>query len=126
MQLTRYINLCFAIWGLLLWVTLSKFLNLLLEYLEITNTQLLGEQLTLSSAIGAALAVGITVFMWRHPKIQKWSNEVANELAKVTWPTMDETKRNTIIVIIFSLVISSILATFDFFWKWLTDLILLS
>lgn len=125
MQLTRYINLCFAIWGLLLWVILSKFLNLLLEYLEITNTQLLGEQLTLSTVAAAVVAVGVTVFMWRHPKLQTWSNEVANELAKVTWPTMDETKRNTVIVIVFSLIVSSILATFDFFWKWLTDLILL-
>lgn len=124
MQFSRYINLSYAIAGLLLWVVLSKLFALLFVTFEVTDTFLLGQDVRLSGVIALAIAVGGTFYAWRHPKMQTWSSEVAVEISKVTWPGWEETKQHTLVVIIFSLVISAIIASFDFFWKWLTDLLL--
>jgi preprotein translocase subunit SecE len=75
--------------------------------------------------VGTLVGVGLTGYLWYDRRVRTWSQEVADELSKVTWPGWEETKQNTMIVIVFSIIISGILATFDFFWKWLTDLILL-
>lgn len=40
--------------------------------------------------------------------------EVKNELAKVVWPTIGETVKYTLTVIVFSVVVSVILGAFDF------------
>lgn len=40
--------------------------------------------------------------------------EVKNELAKVVWPSRNDTIRYTITVIVFSLVVSAILGAFDY------------
>jgi preprotein translocase subunit SecE len=125
MQFSRYVNLSFALAGLLLWVILSKLFATLFLTFEVTDAHLLGPQVTLSAVIALAVSVGGTLFAWRHPQVQTWSSEVAVELSKVTWPSWAETKQNTLIVIVFSLVVSGIIASFDLFWKWLTDLLLL-
>jgi preprotein translocase SecE subunit len=124
MQFSRYINLSYAIAGLVLWVVLSKLFALLFTTFEVTDTYLLGQDVRLSGVIALVLAVAGTFYAWRHPKMQTWSSEVAVEISKVTWPGWEETKQHTLVVIIFSLVISAIIASFDFFWKWLTDLLL--
>ena len=40
--------------------------------------------------------------------------EVKNELAKVVWPTRNETVKYTFTVIIFSIVIAAFLGAFDY------------
>jgi preprotein translocase subunit SecE len=40
--------------------------------------------------------------------------EVKNELAKVVWPTRNETIKYTLTVIIFSIVIAAVLGAFDY------------
>ncbi|MBH25384.1 MAG: preprotein translocase subunit SecE [Myxococcales bacterium] len=127
MQLSRYINLCYAIIAIILSVIFGKAIAAIMLAADLArhDTGILGEQLKVSGLIGAVIGVGITIYLYVNPKVQTWSQEVAVELSKVTWPGWEETKYNTLVVIVFSAVISSILATFDFFWKWLTDLILL-
>ncbi len=44
----------------------------------------------------------------------KFFVEVKNELVKVVWPTKTQTLQYTLVVIVFSLVVSLILAAFDF------------
>ena len=125
MQFSRYINLSFAIAGIIGFVILQKATGLIFETFEISDTLIVGEALKLTQVIAFLLAIGGTVYAWRRPDIQQWSSEIAVELSKVTWPKWPETKQHTLVVIVFSLVLSGILAVFDFFWKWLTDLILM-
>jgi preprotein translocase subunit SecE len=47
-------------------------------------------------------------------KIQQYLNEVVGELKKVTWPTAEELKSSTTIVIFFSIIMS--------FFVWFSDL----
>jgi preprotein translocase subunit SecE len=126
MKYSRYINLSFAAVGLIAVYVFVQATKLIFEAFQIPDTAILGEQLSLAMLIGAGLASLGTGILWRHPKVQTWSSEIAVELSKVTWPTWTETKQNTVIVLVFGVIVSSVLAVFDLFWKWVTDLILLS
>ena len=73
--------------------------------------------------VAAAVAIGTTLFLYRHPTVSRMSNEVVGELAKVTWPSRDEIQAATIVVIITSIIASLIVGAFDAVWSSLTDLI---
>lgn len=74
---------------------------------------------------GAAAIIGILAgyFAYRHPKLNPMAHEVANELAKVTWPSRQETSYSTVVVIITSIIAAALLGTFDALWSTFTDLI---
>ncbi len=40
------------------------------------------------------------------------------ELRKVTWPTVDDTKKMTLVVVVVVAIFGVILAVFDLFWAW--------
>ncbi|MCP4601434.1 MAG: preprotein translocase subunit SecE [Proteobacteria bacterium] len=75
--------------------------------------------------VGGAGAAGLTVYLWRHPKVNRLALEIVTELSKVTWPTRKELSASTVVVIILSIIAALILGLFDFFWAWATDLIYL-
>ena len=127
MQLQRYINLCYAISAILFAVVFSKAIASLADVLTITSAKVPLPVIGVAWPViaGSVLGLALTGYLWVNPKVRTWSREVADELSKVTWPGWEETKENTMVVVVFSIIISGILATFDFFWKWLTDLILL-
>jgi preprotein translocase SecE subunit len=72
--------------------------------------------------IGGGGAVGLALYLWRHPKVNRLSVEIVSELAKVSWPTRKELWASTVVVIILSIIAAIILGLFDFFWAWFTDL----
>lgn len=125
MQFSRYINLSFALAGLIAWVLMTKTSVAVMASMEVTDNALIGDMFRISTVVGLALGAGLTIYAYSRQDVQTWTSEVAVELSKVTWPDWEETKKNTMIVIIFAIVLSAILSSFDFFWKWLTDLILL-
>ena len=124
MPYSRYINLCFAVAGLITWVVLLKLTGTIFESFKVTDTVLFSG-IKISQVIAAVLALGGTIYTYRRADVQTWAGEVAVELSKVTWPTWGETKQHTLVVIVFSLIMSAIIGGFDLFWKWVTDLILL-
>jgi preprotein translocase subunit SecE len=63
----------------------------------------------LAFALSAALVVSVFVVRkWKHA-----SEEVANELMKVTWPSWGETRVSTIAVVVASLVAAGLLFAID-------------
>jgi preprotein translocase subunit SecE len=74
---------------------------------------------------GAAAIVGILAgyLMYRHPKLNPLAHEVAGELAKVTWPSRQETWYSTVVVIVTSIIAAVYLGAFDALWSAFTDLI---
>jgi len=60
----------------------------------------------------------------RSPLYRSFIDEVGQELVKVSWPTFDESKRQTVITIIVTLIIAAILYEFDLTFGGLTDLLL--
>jgi preprotein translocase subunit SecE len=57
-------------------------------------------------------------------RFQKYLTEVVKELKKVTWPTWDELKGSTMVVILFSIVMGVYIAGIDFILTYLVDLFL--
>ncbi len=76
---------------------------------------------SVSAIIGYASALVIAVVVWRIPKTQQVSLDVALELRRVTWPSWRETRAATIAVIVASLIAAALLGLFDVLWQFLTD-----
>ena len=57
-------------------------------------------------------------------KLQQYIKEVVQELKKVTWPTWEELKGSTLVVIIFSIIMGCYIAGLDFGLSWIIDQLL--
>jgi preprotein translocase subunit SecE len=78
---------------------------------------------TLVSGAAAILGILTGYFAYRHPKLNPMAHEVALELAKVTWPSRQETWYSTLVVIVTSVIAAAYLGAFDALWGAFTDLI---
>lgn len=58
------------------------------------------------------------------PNIFRFFNEVIGELRRVTWPTMPETFRLTLMVLAVAAFIGVILGVADIFFGWIFEVIL--
>ena len=125
MEITRYINLGFITLGAVAWWLFNHVFVLIWSMSEsLHDTPILGKYISLTTILGLVVAVGLTFYLWRHEKVIKLATEVAVECSKVTWPKWPETKSATIVVIVVTLIISCILAVFDFTFQHLTDFLL--
>src|SRR6266542_4161675 len=105
--------------ALALGVFLEKVVELVLSYARVNDFAVVGDW-SLSTVLGFALAAATAVVVWRIPRTQTVSLEVALELQRVSWPSLRETKAATVAVIVASVVASVILGVFDMVWSWLS------
>ena len=77
-------------------------------------------------AVAAGLVAGTLVFLTssKGHETREFLSESRFELRKVVWPTRQETTRMTWVVIAVVIILSLILAGFDFFVKWAIELFL--
>jgi preprotein translocase subunit SecE len=78
---------------------------------------------TYTMLAGAVLGVWATVWSYRRDDIRTWTNEVAAELAKVTWPSKKEVTNSTVVVLVTSAFATVFLALLDRFWNFVTNLV---
>jgi preprotein translocase subunit SecE len=71
----------------------------------------------------AAIALGIAIplYYFRRPDARQYAEEVAEELAQVTWPSKEEVTNSTVIVVMTTLVSTVFFALLDQFWRFVTD-----
>jgi preprotein translocase SecE subunit len=79
---------------------------------------------TLTTFLGYGAAIAGAVFVLRHGPTHALAVEIVDELARVTWPSREETGNATVVVIVTVLVCSAYLGVFDAIWLWVTDMIL--
>lgn len=74
---------------------------------------------------GGAALVGIfgALMLYRNPRIQTFSNDVADELSRVVWPSKPETWDNTVTVFVVALVAAMIVGAFDAAWSAITGIL---
>jgi preprotein translocase subunit SecE len=72
---------------------------------------------------GALVGVWATIYAYRRDDLRTWTNEVASELAKVTWPDKKEVTNSTVVVILASAFATVFLALLDRFWGFVTNLV---
>lgn len=126
MEVSRYVNLFYATMLVLAVVTANKLVASIWENVDVLkDVSIVGNTITLTTLLGVAIGVGVVAWAYRREDYRTHVSEVVIELHKVTWPTMDETKRSTMVVIVFTIVVSLYLAGIDRIFSYLTDLLLL-
>jgi preprotein translocase subunit SecE len=119
-QPKRYVAIFYVLAAVAFGFFLERVIALGFSYARVNDFQILGEGWSLSTVIGFAMAAVVAVVVWRIPKTQSASLEVALELRRVTWPTVRETRAATVAVIAASFVAAIILGGFDATWAWLS------
>ena len=127
MSTQRKLLLSFLILGVLLGLTLEHLLERLgagVSFLSFLGRPFFGlEGWTASTLIGYGLALATGLYCWRAPRVRQPAEEVVEELERVTWPTLGETRAATWAVIIATLVCAVILGLFDYGWGHLTQVV---
>jgi preprotein translocase subunit SecE len=119
-QPKRIVAIFYVLAALALGVFLQKVLELAVAATRFNDAEVLfGWSVT--QIAGFAIAALAAVIVWRIPKTQQVSLEIALELRRVTWPSMRETRAATVAVIVASAVAAIILGVFDLVWSWLSS-----
>jgi len=111
----RIVGIAYVVAALVVGVFLARVLQSAFVWTGVNDFEILGLT-NLSGAIGYGIAVVVAILVWRIPRTQQVSLDIALELGRVTWPTMRETRAATVAVIIASLVAAVILGLFDIGW----------
>ncbi len=119
-QPKRIVAIFYVLAAIALGVFLEKVSALVLTYTRVNDFAVFGDW-TLSTVLGFAIAAIAAIVVWRIPRTQSVSLEVALELRRVTWPSLRETRAATVAVIVASAVASAILGVFDMVWSWLSS-----
>ncbi len=72
---------------------------------------------------GALIGVIAVIQTYRKEKIRQWANDVAAELAKVSWPNKDTVQSGTVVVVIATLISTTYIGLLDRLWGFLTNLV---
>ena len=118
-QPKRIVAIAYVVAALALGVFLEKVIELVLSYARVNDFTVFGDW-SLSAVLGFGLAAVAALVVWRIPRTQTVSLEVALELQRVTWPSLRETRAATVAVIVASAVAAVILGVFDMVWSWLS------
>lgn len=81
------------------------------------------ERAEITTLIGAIIAIGGAVYAYRRSDVRQWTDDVASELSKVSWPDKGEVTTSTVIVIVCSAFATVYLALLDRFWGFVTNLV---
>jgi preprotein translocase subunit SecE len=118
-QPKRVVGIFYVLAALALGVFLEKVLELVFGAAGLNDFAIFSDW-TLSTILGFAIAAVIAFVVWRIPKTQQVSLEIALELRRVTWPSLRETRAATIAVIVASAIAAVVLGVFDLVWSWLS------
>jgi len=122
MNLQRFINIAYVLAGLLTWVISARILGGILDLISRDLDQpLIGTGFARSDLLGLVCGIAVGVALKLNRNVNTWGLEVANELKKVVWPTWEETKMSTVVVIITSIIVAAILGLFDALWAFLSS-----
>jgi preprotein translocase subunit SecE len=125
MTISKWVNLCYVGLFITAFAVFDKSAKWLFSSVEaLHDAPLLGRYVSVTTLVGLCLAVGVIFWMYRKQETFTYVGEVVTELQRVTWPHMEEVKRATMIVIVFTILVSAYLAGCDWMWKNLTDLLL--
>lgn len=125
MSTQRILLLSYLIIGVLLALTLEALLGSAfgsITALGFFNRSLFGfEGWTWTTLVAFAIAGSAALYCWRSTRVRTLSTEVVEELQRVTWPTMAETRAATWAVIVATIVCAVMLGLFDYGWGLLTE-----
>jgi preprotein translocase subunit SecE len=119
-QPKRIVAIFYVLAAIAVGVFLERVLAAVFAYSRVNDVALFAGW-SLSTVVGFAVAGIAGLVIWRIPKTQTTSLEVALELQRVTWPSLKETRAATVAVIVASAIAAAVLGVFDFVWSWLSS-----
>jgi preprotein translocase subunit SecE len=125
MSTQRMLLLAYIVLGVLVGLTLEQLLGGVFSSvtaLGFFNHSLFGfEGWSYGTLVSYALAGGLALFCWRDPRVKGPATQVVEEMARVSWPTMAETRAATLAVILATLICAAMLGVFDYGWGMITE-----
>jgi len=119
----RVLLFCWLALSVILWKVYADGMGWVFGQAGIANPKLAGG--IEATAFGAVALSAITaVVLWKRAEIYDFCIETIDETRKVVWPNRKETRDNTVVVVITSVIMSLILGFFDLIWAKLTNFIL--
>jgi preprotein translocase SecE subunit len=112
-QRSTFIGLFFFAAGCLTAFLLHLALASLFGVMRVNNTPILGDRFPLTALIGVVVGGGAAIGAFAAQRTKLLVGEVIDELNKVHWPSGEETRVNTGVVIVTSVVAAVILGVFD-------------
>ncbi len=122
-QKTTFVALFFLFAGLVAAYVCHRAAESIFSLARINNAPVLGDNFPLSALIGAVIGLGVAAALFNMQRTHTLAGEVVDELNKVAWPTSAETRMNTMVVIVTSVVASLILGVFDITFSQLSILL---
>ncbi len=119
----RMVVIFYVAAAVFLGIFLEKMLGILFSYSRWNDFPVFGEDWTITTVVGYAIAAAAGVVAWRTPRSHAVSMEIAQELKKVTWPTLRETRAATVAVVVATFIAAALLGVFDLVWARLSDLV---
>jgi len=124
MNLQRFVNIAYVLAGLVTWVISGRLVGAILDFISRDfDKPLIGTGFTRSDLLGLLCGLAVGIALKTNRKVNVWGLEVANELKKVTWPSWEETKMSTVVVIVTSIIVALILGMFDAVWAFVSSAI---
>lgn len=124
MSQARMVNMAFMAAALLLWVVSAQLFAGLFDLVGPTwNVDLIGKEFFLSDLMGIAVGVVGGIALWRHAELYRLAHEVALEVEMITWPSVEETRVSTLVVIATTILIATALWAFDIVFLHMTRLL---
>jgi preprotein translocase subunit SecE len=71
--------------------------------------------------VAAVIGVLVALYYWKRTRTRELAEDVASELAKVTWPTKKEVANNTMVVIFTTTFATVFFTLMDRFWSFVTN-----
>lgn len=81
-------------------------------------------ELPTSKVLGTALALLLSVVTYKVPTSGRWLGEVTDELARVSWPSREETSHATVVVVLCVVISALFLGLFDATWLWISSTVM--
>jgi preprotein translocase subunit SecE len=120
----RLVNIFFVGSLFLAWGIFAKTIELVYGWFSVRDYHLLGKSFTETTLLGAGLALALIFWCRKNARVSTTINEVVDELIKVTWPGWEETRNNSRMTVIVTVIIAAILWTFDQVFGHLTSILL--
>lgn len=116
MKFQRYVLLSFVVLGTLSgWAVNSALVSAIAQFGY--SDSRIGGVLLVSTAVSAVVGLLTFIVLSRTSRSVKFADEVISELARVTWPSRDETVRAASTVVSTALFAAALIAVYDFMWK---------
>ncbi len=121
----KWIYLSYITATLMLSWVLDKVLKLIAGVANLSNPMFMGVVRT-STVISVVVMSIIAYFYFRRPKVDAFSQDVIQEVKKVTWPPRKNVYMSTIVVVIGVLIVAVILGLYDWLCASLVGLMISS